>query len=57
LLLVVGPVVITIVLLMGKFAPGAVSAIPWQFIPAVFFVPTVALALISARSLWQRGIR
>jgi hypothetical protein len=56
-LLLIAPVVIVVDLLMEKFVPGALSALPSWFFLAVFFVAPLAFALISARSLWRQGVR
>jgi len=57
LLLIALPANIVFVLLMAKFAPGALSALPWWSDLAFYFALLLAFALISGRSLWRRGIR
>ena len=54
LFFVVLPVVIVVTLLMERFAPSVLSALPsWSFL-AVFFAAPLTLALVSARSLWRQ---
>lgn len=57
LLLVVGPVVIIGSMLIDKFAPGALAAVPGRADLLIYAVATLAFAVIAGRSLWRRGIR
>ena len=57
LLLVVGPVVIMGSMLIDKFAPIALAAVPgWAYL-LIYSVATLAFAVIAGRSLWRHGIR
>ncbi len=57
LLLVVAPVVIIGTMLIDRFAPGVLAAVPGRANLLIYFVATLAFALIAGRSLWRRGIR
>ena len=59
LLLVLMPVVIVGTLMIDKYAPGALAAVPRleDIYLLLYIVPTLAFAVIAGRSLWRRGIR
>jgi|HubBroStandDraft_1064217.scaffolds.fasta_scaffold574110_2 hypothetical protein len=57
LFLIEFPVIIAVIFLMGKFAPGVLAAVPMRVIPDTIF-PAVGLTVAATfLSLWRRGVR
>jgi hypothetical protein len=56
LLLIIFPVIIAVILLMGKFAPGALAAVPMRVIPDIMFGAVALTVAATFLSLWRRGL-
>jgi hypothetical protein len=56
-LLVIFPVIIVVMLLMGKFAPGALEAIPLRLFPDIIFAAAALTVAAAFCSLWRRNLR
>lgn len=57
LFLVIFPIIIAVILLMGKLAPGALAAVPMRVSPGIMFGAAALTVAATFLSLWRRGVR